>query len=265
MSKEVVRCFERCQRAGFLPHAEASLICFMQQASSVEGEAGWEMWLLSRPFLFFPFLFYCFHAILFICFLSSGFASFSFPSSFPHPYCVLHWLTSRSPGSRQTFSLDLPLSLSICLFFVFFSPKRWLAAGASISISSSWHRGTNRQGKQQRMCLEYWATTSLSHWETKRKCLLCEARKGSELLLCFVQDYSVFQLFCAIKTFLLYWIYSVICANLLMCFTPPINDDKNVPLVKNIVIFIWRKREKTVSCNKSSLSTDSFIIVSDFR
>lgn len=120
MSKEVVRCFERCQRAGFLPHAEASLICFMQQASSVEGEAGWEMWLLSRPFLFFPFLFYCFHAILFICFLSSGFASFSFPSSFPHPYCVLHWLTSRSPGSRQTFSLDLPLSLSIRLFFVFF-------------------------------------------------------------------------------------------------------------------------------------------------
>lgn len=125
-------------------HAEASLICFMQQASSVEGEAGWEMWLLSRPFLFFPFLFYCFHAILFICLLSSGSASFSFLSSFPHPYCVLHWLTSRSPGSRQTFSLDLPLSLSIRLFF--FSPKRWLAAGASISISSSWHRGTNRQG-----------------------------------------------------------------------------------------------------------------------
>lgn len=71
------------------------------------------------PDFSFPFLslLSCISFFLLRCFLSSGFLSFSFLSSLPHPYCVLDWLPSRLPGSRQTFSLDLPLSLSIRLFF----------------------------------------------------------------------------------------------------------------------------------------------------
>lgn len=60
--------------------------------------------------------------------------------------------------SGQTFSRDPPLSLSIHHPFVFFPLWRWLAAATSISISSSWHIDTNRQGWRARMCSEYWVT-----------------------------------------------------------------------------------------------------------